>query len=109
MANAQVREVLEYLLAHDEDGTFKSLEEGVGPFLCHRVKQMFDEGQLDEAQWRETVQWIERRIAPESTLSSYHYYRANRDITGVLTEQWPPIRRWYLEKWIAELSRESDV
>lgn len=98
----QVREVLEYLLAHDEDGTF-----GSERFLCNRLGRMWDEGQIDGAAWKEAISFIEKKIRPFDTLSAYHDHHAERVTVGMLSvvdPRWPDIRRRYLREWIRELS-----
>lgn len=103
-----VRDVLQYLLAHDSD-PWPEIDMVGGkenPFLCHRIEAMDKRELLDVSLRDAAIQWIEKRIKGIGTLSGYHCHHMEREPVSVTSDEWPPIRRGYLEQWIRELENE---
>lgn len=95
-----VREVLEYLLEHDDPWVLDPAEK----FLCNRCLDMRLNGMIESELSDDTQRWIMKKIEPYSTLSQF--YTRNGWFGGYETaydKDWPLIRQDYLRQWIKEL------
>lgn len=96
-----VKQVLEYLLEHDEAWPLDPKEK----FLCNRVMDMELAGLIDNDLHRSAGRWIMAQLGDCVTLSEFHQKQSVRGT--VYDPGWPSIRQSYLRKWIAELEREE--
>lgn len=106
-----VKDVFEYLLEQDDSERWND------PYLCLRITQMWEHELIDDALWRRVREWIYKWMNPDDgqygvgTLTEYHaiqedpeYDRFNDPCPFLAhSEEWKPIRKNYLRRWILSL------
>lgn len=102
-SHAEIRGVLDYLLAHDEDDFMW----GNDPFLCNRADSMRRDGQISGELYLATRNWIMDKIEGFTTLSQFHSHELGGRTFMATDPKWAPIRQSYLRKWIDELELEE--
>lgn len=107
VSKAEIRGVLDYLLAHDDDGTFYDA------YLCYRIRDMKEEGQISVELAKDACNWIYNKCLPFMYLIQKHRIE-NGIVNGwsglrASSPEWAAIRREYLAKWIIELAREDEA